>query len=72
MTIAKKISIKLKKSIEAVGINIHINNDIASGQIVPHTHIHVIPRLINDGFTQWKGTPYKADEEKEVLQKIKS
>jgi len=72
ITTAKKIAIKLKETMVAEGINIHMNNDAISGQVVFHAHIHVIPRLSNDGFTHWKGTPYKDGEENQILQKIKS
>jgi len=72
ITAAKNIAIKLKESMGAEGINIHMNNDAVSGQVVFHTHLHVIPRLTNDGFTHWKGTPYKDGEAEEIQQKIKS
>jgi len=69
---AKKIAIKLKKFIGAEGININMNNDAVSGQVIFHAHIHIIPRITNDGFTHWKGSPYKKGEAEEILQKIKS
>jgi histidine triad (HIT) family protein len=72
MISAKKIAIKLKESIGAEGVNIHMNNEAVSGQVVFHTHLHIIPRFTNDGFTHWKGSPYKEGEAEEILQKIKS
>lgn len=32
-----------------LGYNIGINNGKVSGQTIPHLHIHVIPRYVNDG-----------------------
>lgn len=72
-TIAKKIAIAQKKSLSADGVNIQMNNDLVAGQLVFHTHLHIIPRFTNDGFTHWHGKPYKSEEEKEsYAQKIKS
>lgn len=47
--IAKKVEAKLTKELHCDGSNILINNNPASGQEVPHIHIHVIPRYDNDG-----------------------
>lgn len=47
--IAKKIEAKQREVLKCDGSNILINNDPASGQEVPHIHIHVIPRYSNDG-----------------------
>lgn len=45
----KKISLKLIEDGKAEGLNIISNNEPSSGQIVFHTHVHVIPRKKNDG-----------------------
>lgn len=42
--IGKNIAIQLKRSLSAVGINILNNNGKDAGQIIPHFHIHIIPR----------------------------
>lgn len=49
INVAKKLDSKLRESLGCDGSNILINNDPASGQEVPHLHIHVIPRYNNDG-----------------------
>ena len=55
MMIAKKLECRMRDILQCDGSNILINNDPASGQEVPHIHIHVIPRFENDsrklGFT---------------------
>ena len=33
---------------DPVGLNIFQNNGIASGQRVPHYHVHVVPRYLGD------------------------
>ncbi len=49
MKVAKIIDAKQRKALGSQGSNIIINNDPASGQEVPHIHVHVIPRFDGDG-----------------------
>lgn len=51
MEIARRIDQKQREVLKADGTNIMINNSPASGQEVPHLHIHVIPRKEGDGKT---------------------
>ena len=51
MEIARRIDQKQRDVLKADGTNIMINNSPASGQEVPHLHIHVIPRKEGDGKT---------------------
>lgn len=46
--IAKKVEAKQREVLKCDGSNILINNDPASGQEVPHLHIHVVPRYNGD------------------------
>ena len=49
--VAKLVDRKMRDVLKADGTNILINNSPASGQEVPHLHIHVIPRFEGDGKT---------------------
>jgi len=49
LLVAKKVDAKIREQLHCDGTNILINNDPASGQAVPHIHIHVVPRYENDG-----------------------
>ena len=70
---AKKIAPAVMKATKADGINIGMNNRPASGQVVMHTHLHVIPRYKDDGLKTWPQRPYNNDAEKEhVAAAIKS
>lgn len=72
MPIIKKLATTIKKSVGADGINIEMNNENAAGQVIFHTHIHIIPRFRNDGFTHWRGLRgYREEELEEIAQKIK-
>jgi histidine triad (HIT) family protein len=69
MKIVKKISIALKK-FGADGVNITMNNDRAAGQVVFHSHIHIIPRLVGDNLPPWPARKPKEGEMKGVAKKI--
>lgn len=43
----------IQRAVEADGINIVINNGPAAGQIIFHSHVHIIPRFENDGHKNW-------------------
>ncbi len=71
ISIAKKVATKQKEVLGAEGINISMNNESASGQLVFHTHIHIMPRYSSDGFKPWHGTPYKEGEIEKMKEKLK-
>lgn len=73
MTVAaKKISLAVRDAVKADGVNIGMNNSHAAGQLVFHSHLHVIPRFTNDGFEHWGSRrPYGAGEMAAVAEKIK-
>ena len=68
--IAKKISCVVKDTMLADGVNIIMNNDKASGQVVFHAHVHVIPRFTNDGLEMWHGRSYEEGEKEATVKKI--
>ncbi len=67
----KKLSNKIKTALCADGINIIINNEPAAGQIIFHTHIHIIPRFADDGLKHWTGGEYAEGEAKILAEKIR-
>ncbi len=46
--VIKKLAAQLKAERRADGLNLAMNNGSAAGQIVPHAHIHLIPRFTGD------------------------
>lgn len=68
---AKKIAAAVKKGVEAEGINITMNNEPAAGQVIFHSHIHVIPRFSSDGFRHWPGKPYEEGQMEEIRKRVK-
>ncbi len=59
--VAKAIFAGLK----ADGVNVHQANGAAAGQVVPHLHVHVIPRFGSDGHS-WNWRPKKYDGQNEA------
>jgi histidine triad (HIT) family protein len=39
----------VREAVEAVGSTIGINNGEATGQTIPHVHVHIVPRWPGDG-----------------------
>jgi len=68
----QKISKAVKEGVNAEGFNILMNNLKASGQVIFHTHIHIIPRFENDGLKLWGGKDYNPGENLKILNSIKS
>ena len=68
----KKVSAMLNKALEPDGFTIGINHGRASGQVVDHLHIHIIPRWSDDGGTSIHGVVNNVPKEslKEILEKI--
>ena len=48
-----------------------MNNKKVAGQLVPHAHVHIIPRYNGDGIDlNWKTKKYKDKEIDEYKEKI--
>lgn len=61
---AKRIAQAQMNALGADGVNIMQNNGAASGQEVPHIHVHVIPRFNEDGHHwNWNAKKYADFEE---------
>jgi histidine triad (HIT) family protein len=39
----------VREGVDAAGTTIGINNGDATGQTIPHVHVHIVPRWENDG-----------------------
>ncbi len=67
----QELSIAVKNGVGVSGVNIQINNEPTAGQVIFHTHIHIIPRFKDDKIKMWKGGKYKKGEIEELVKKIK-
>lgn len=57
-------------AVRADGFNLGVNTNSAAGQVVFHTHFHIIPRFNDDGLKQWTGAPYEDNEMQSIQNKI--
>lgn len=61
----------VQRATQADGVTIVSNSGSAAGQVVFHSHFHVIPRFDNDGLIQLghqpPSAPTSTDEAKEIL-----
>lgn len=74
----KKLFVTVKKLIHPVtnafgadGANVSINNNEASGQIIMHAHVHIIPRFKDDQLPPWPHMTYADGEMKDHGDKIR-
>lgn len=68
----KKLNSAIQKAVGADATNIMQNNGKAAGQLIFHSHTHIIPRFADDGFRHWKGKrKYKEGEMDKVAQSIR-
>lgn len=68
---AKRIAKALSAVTGSEGFNVLVNNKRVAGQVVPHVHMHVIPRFKDDSIClNWKPRNYKTNEIEELAGKI--
>jgi len=69
----KRCATAVKDALKAEGVTVLQLNGRASDQIVPHLHIHIIPRWENDGLSisSWEMKPGDMEEIKGIARKVK-
>ncbi|MEK6946674.1 MAG: HIT family protein [Nanoarchaeota archaeon] len=70
--VAKRVSKALSLSLGCQGFNLVMSNGLEAGQVVFHSHLHIVPRFKDDGLKiKWSHTKYKDGEMKEYAEKVK-
>ena len=69
---ARVIAPAIIRATGAEGVNLAMNNERPAGQIVFHSHLHIIPRFADDGYRHWPGKSYADGESKRVAEKIRA
>lgn len=72
MKVAKKVAHAVMEATSAQGFNLGVNNRKAAGQVVFHTHVHIMPRFQGDGLKLWPGKPADPKELRQLAGKIES
>lgn len=63
--LAKKLMLATKKGLSCDYVQVSVG-----GTDVPHFHVHLIPRFLNDGFPKFPTKKYQDGESNEVVKKI--
>ena len=74
MSATHKLAAAVKKSLNPDGINLLQLNGKAANQVVPHLHVHIVPRWSGDGLTvsKWNLVPGDMEKVKGVAEQIRS
>ncbi len=74
MSATHKLAAAVQKTLGPDGINILQLNGEAANQVVPHLHVHIVPRWSGDGLTVSQGNLAPGDMEKikELADQLKS
>lgn len=72
MSATQKLAAAVKKALKPDGINLLQLNGKAANQVVPHLHVHIVPRWFGDGVTvsQWQLVAGDMEKIKGVAEKI--
>ena len=70
IVIVQKVGRLLKDRLGVSGYNLVVNNGAVAGQVVPHLHFHLVPRLENDGLKLFPQGEYAPGEAEEIRQKL--
>ena len=69
--VLKKVARAVYEAMGASAFNIGMNNFSDAGQVVLHSHWHIIPRYPEDGLQHWPGHDVSSEELEEVQKRIK-
>jgi histidine triad (HIT) family protein len=67
---AQKVANGVATAMGTTGFNLEENNGAIAGQVIPHLHLHVVPRRADDGLKHWPGTPYQEGEIANVQERL--
>lgn len=63
MQMVPSLARAVMKASQTDAFNLLCNTGSTAGQIVFHTHLHIIPRKPDDGYEHWHGQPYADQQE---------
>jgi len=68
----RRVAAALMAATKAGGFNLMMNNYRLAGQLVPHAHLHLVPRHAGDGLRHWPGRPTPKAELDRVAERIRA
>jgi len=69
----KRCAVAVKNALGAEGVTVLQLNGAASDQVVPHLHVHIMPRWKDDGLTvsRWEMKTGDVEELQEIARKVR-
>jgi len=68
MDVGARLGIAIRRAVDGDGFNLLLANGACAGQIVPHAHLHVIPRHAEDGLVMpYRNVGYDGDEQRRTI-----
>jgi histidine triad (HIT) family protein len=71
MVVAQKVAKAVCAGMGTDDYNLEMNCGPVAGQVIPHLHLHIIPRKADDGLKHWPGKTYAEGEALAVAQRIR-
>ncbi len=71
MTTVCRIVPGIMTAVGALAFNVGVNCGSVAGQVVFHTHFHIMPRFPNDSHHHWRGQEMSKEKLNEIAEKIK-
>ncbi|OGL92833.1 hypothetical protein A2239_02695 [Candidatus Uhrbacteria bacterium RIFOXYA2_FULL_40_9] len=71
MSVAQKIAPIIAKQVGTEAFNFTSNIGRAAGQVIFHTHFHIIPRFSTDGYEHWHRDGDVHEDLTELVEKIR-
>ncbi len=72
MRVAQKVAPAVVQATGAQGFNLGVNNGAASGQVIFHLHMHIVPRVSDDGLRLWPAGEYQEGEKESIAERIRN
>ncbi len=70
MDAVNNLAPRVMSAFGASSFNLIVNNGPDSGQVIMHTHFHIIPRFSDDGLKHWQGKEITQEQWHEIAEKI--
>ncbi|MBI5022910.1 MAG: HIT family protein [Candidatus Magasanikbacteria bacterium] len=72
MVVTQKIAPAILKATGTSSFNLGVNNGAPAGQVIFHTHFHVMPRYEGDGYKMWGSRAYAPGEMEKLGEAVKA
>lgn len=72
MAVTQKIAPAILKATGTNSFNLGVNNGAPAGQVIFHTHFHIMPRYEGDGYKMWGSKAYGPGEMEKLGKAVKA